>query len=237
MQLRRTTGRGPVVFLGRQTPPRKKFRGGFFIWHFSTQKFALERWRTTMKDDLSIPSFLARTETEDQAEARRKKNAPKDKADGLKVKKLPEPKDQKIAAAIAKDFVGKGMAAQAAVDKILADVGAKQASLRKAEAEHHGRKAAPKKAGKLVERAMKVRDEMNAKAGAQKSASKPKVAEKKTAKSAPNPKGKTIGGVASAAILAGDDYEQALRKVMKAFPDCSSNVGCMAWYRNKLRKE
>jgi len=179
-----------------------------------------------MKDDLSIPNFLARTETEDQAEARRKKNAPKDPGKGLKVKKPPEPKDPKIAAAIAKDFkitlIDKdhAKAQKATVDKLLAG----------------HQKAAPKKAGQLVDRAMKLRDEL-AKSAGSKSASKPKVAEKKAAKSAPKPKGKTVGGVASEAILAGDDNEQALKKVMKAFPDCSSNVGCMAWYRNKLRKE
>lgn len=105
------------------------------------------------------------------------------------------------------------------------------------------KKTAPKKAGKLVERALKARDELakyargkpdDAKHVAVKSASKTKNAEKKPSSSAPK---KTVGSVASEAILAGSDNEQALAKVMKAFPDCSSNVGCMAWYRNKLRKD
>lgn len=50
--------------------------------------------------------------------------------------------------------------------------------------------------------------------------------------------GKTnIGAVARTAILKGKSNEEALAAVMKAFPDCSSNAGCMAWYRNKLKKE
>ena len=171
-----------------------------------------------MKDDLSIPDFLARTETEDQAEARRKKNSKKSTKDGPTMGVVQLSTIKKTGTLDAKT----NLKAQATVDKLLA--------------EHHGKKAAPKKAGKLVERAMKARDEL-AKSASQKSASKPKVTEKKAAKSAPKPKGKTVGGVASEAILAGDDNEQALKKVMKAFPDCSSNVGCMAWYRNKLRKE
>jgi hypothetical protein len=47
----------------------------------------------------------------------------------------------------------------------------------------------------------------------------------------------TIGSVARAAILAGKTNDEALAMVMGAFPDCSSNLGCMAWYRNKLKKE
>ena len=212
-----------------------------------------------MTDKLDIPDFLKRSETEDQAEARRKKSAPKDHGKGLKVKKLPDPKDPKIAAAIARDLKDPKDGDH------FADWQRTQDSLRKAQAEHHRKPSstdkvnaklaaeekkilaklvtAPKKAGKLVERALKVREEMkkhgkpdDAKHVAAKSASKPKGAEKSAAKSA-SPKKKTIGSVASEAILAGDDNEQALKKVMKAFPDCSSNVGCMAWYRNKLRKE
>jgi hypothetical protein len=44
-----------------------------------------------------------------------------------------------------------------------------------------------------------------------------------------------IGATAMAAILAGKSNEDALKVVMSKHPDCSSNVGCMAWYRNKLR--
>lgn len=74
-------------------------------------------------------------------------------------------------------------------------------------------------------------------------ASAPVKASKPAIKPAPKPKAKSdgkprhnIGTVASAAILDGADNEQALAKVMKAFPDCSSNLGCMSWYRNKLRR-
>jgi len=59
---------------------------------------------------------------------------------------------------------------------------------------------------------------------------------KKPAKTKPAVKGPTIGSTATAAILAGKTNEQALAAVMKAFPKCSSNLGCMSWYRNQLRK-
>lgn len=61
---------------------------------------------------------------------------------------------------------------------------------------------------------------------------------KAPAKAAGASGGKTnIGAVARTAILRGKSNEEALAAVMKAFPDCSSNAGCMAWYRNKLKKE
>jgi hypothetical protein len=50
-------------------------------------------------------------------------------------------------------------------------------------------------------------------------------------------KGTNVGSVAREAILAGASNEDALKAVMKAFPDCHSNLGCMAWYRNKLRRD
>ncbi len=50
-------------------------------------------------------------------------------------------------------------------------------------------------------------------------------------------KGPNIGSIAREAILAGASNEDALKAVMKAFPNCSSNLGCMAWYRNKLRRD
>ena len=45
-----------------------------------------------------------------------------------------------------------------------------------------------------------------------------------------------VGFVARSAILAGKTNAEALAEVMAAFPKCSSNTGCMGWYRNKLRK-
>ena len=137
--------------------------------------------------DLNIPTFLARKETEAEAEARRKKNAPKDNSKGLKVVTPPDPK---ITAAIAKDFaetkkkekldavkadverlkdgktdpfknvkafVANGQAAQKAVDKVIAGAKANKAPTKK---------VLPKKAGKLVEKAIKARDELAAKAKA-----------------------------------------------------------------------
>jgi hypothetical protein len=60
----------------------------------------------------------------------------------------------------------------------------------------------------------------------------------KTAKpAAGSRKGPNIGSVARESILAGASNEDALKSVMKAFPDCHSNLGCMAWYRNKLRRD
>ena len=60
----------------------------------------------------------------------------------------------------------------------------------------------------------------------------------KSAKSAAGSrKGSNVGSVAKEAILAGASNEDALKAVMKAFPDCHSNLGCMAWYRNKLRRD
>ena len=49
--------------------------------------------------------------------------------------------------------------------------------------------------------------------------------------------GHNIGSVARLAILRGKSSDEALAAVMKAFPGCSSNAGCMAWYRNKLKKD
>jgi len=46
-----------------------------------------------------------------------------------------------------------------------------------------------------------------------------------------------VGFVARNAILSGKDNAAALAEVMAAFPKCSSNMTCMSWYRNKLRKE
>jgi hypothetical protein len=71
---------------------------------------------------------------------------------------------------------------------------------------------------------------------------RPLLADKKAKGKAAKPaagsrKGPNIGSVAREAILAGASNEDALKAVMKAFPDCSSNLGCMAWYRNKLRRD
>lgn len=180
------------------------------------------------KDDLEIPTFLKRTETEAQAEARRKKNAPKDHSAGLKVVELP---DVKITAAIAKDFVDRGRKAQAAADKVIADaaerkrkdawkamkadkkVGKHEALLDKpmtvqrspkselaATAKkmvNDAKRAAPKKAGKLVEKALQDRDALNAKATASKSAKPATNAKKPAAKSA----SKSLTQVAREALM------------------------------------
>jgi len=135
--------------------------------------------------DLNIPTFLARKETEAEAEARRKKNAPKDNSKGLKVVTPPDPK---ISAAIAKDFaetkkkeklddvkkfVANGQAAQKAADKAVSDFGKSFAKGGKAVAAANAKTAKeiakaklPKKAGKIVEKAIKARDELAAKAKA-----------------------------------------------------------------------
>ena len=143
-----------------------------------------------MTDDLNIPDFLNRTETEEQADARRKKYAPKDGSAGLKVKKPPEPVDPKIAKAIARDLKEpKSSGGLQILASMLPAVGdAKpdwqktQDSLRKAEKEQHAKPA--KKAGKLVERAMKARDALAAAAAAKKTngspAAKPAKAPAKT---------------------------------------------------------
>ena len=69
----------------------------------------------------------------------------------------------------------------------------------------------------------------------EKQASEPKAKASKSKEKAP--KTPSIGGTAMSAILAGKSNEDALAVVMKAHPACSSNLGCMNWYRNKLRKE
>lgn len=56
-------------------------------------------------------------------------------------------------------------------------------------------------------------------------------------KRAAKEKGKNIGFTAREAILAGKTNEEALAVVMKAHPTCGSNIGCMSWYRNDLRKK
>lgn len=63
-------------------------------------------------------------------------------------------------------------------------------------------------------------------------------AKAKAAKAAAGgPRKPGVGAVAMEAILAGATNEEALKKVMKAFPNCSSNLSCMSWYRGKLAKE
>ena len=154
------------------------------------------------QDDLNIPTFLARSETEAEAEARRAKAVPKDNSKGLKVVTPPDPK---ISAAIAKDFaetkkkekfddvkkfVANGKAAQSAADAVLktaldkrdAAVGKKidkvVSKLKKAKAAK-----LPKKAGKIVEKAIKARDELAAKAKAAISATNGKTPPKPAKKS------------------------------------------------------
>lgn len=111
-----------------------------------------------MKADLNIPSFLARTETDAQAEARRKKHAPKNESKGLKVITPPDPK---ISAAIAKDFAEKKK------DEKPVDVKAivERAQTAVTKAAKATVKAVPmKKAGKLIEKALKDREALAAKA-------------------------------------------------------------------------
>lgn len=135
-----------------------------------------------------IPDFLKRTETEAQAEARRKKHAPKNDSKGLTVITPPDPK---IMAAVAKDFIEKGQKAQSAVDTINAarakdglrpyepkksklssltsipsTAGKSDGARARRMREKEGRVVPPKKAGSLVEKALKARDELAAKAKA-----------------------------------------------------------------------
>jgi hypothetical protein len=65
----------------------------------------------------------------------------------------------------------------------------------------------------------------------------PKAKGKSAKPAAGSRKGPNVGSIAREAILAGASNEDALKAVMKAFPDCHSNLGCMAWYRNKLRRD
>lgn len=46
-----------------------------------------------------------------------------------------------------------------------------------------------------------------------------------------------VGTVAVEQMLAGATNVEALAAVMREFPDCGSNLGCMNWYRNKLKKK
>lgn len=153
-----------------------------------------------MKDDLNIPAILKRpVETEAQAEARRKKNQPKDDSKGLKVVTPPDPK---ISAAIAKDFaetkkqeklddvkrfVAKGQAAQKAVDAAIASAATKKRVEAWKEPLRAKLKAVttkpPKKAGGIVAKALKARDELHAKAKTAISAANGKKPVKKPAKS------------------------------------------------------
>lgn len=49
--------------------------------------------------------------------------------------------------------------------------------------------------------------------------------------------GPTIASVATAAILAGKDNDEALAEVLKAFPDAKTKKASINWYRNKIREE
>lgn len=46
-----------------------------------------------------------------------------------------------------------------------------------------------------------------------------------------------VGTVAVEQMLAGATNVEALAAVMREFPECESNLGCMNWYRNKLKKK
>lgn len=50
-------------------------------------------------------------------------------------------------------------------------------------------------------------------------------------------KAPNIASITRDAILAGDDNATALAKVKAAFPDGNTNLGCISWYRNDLRKK
>lgn len=96
----------------------------------------------------------------------------------------------------------------------------KRAAIEKVEVEKASRRAAkdkPKKAGRSPARS--------------------RVPAKKAAATKPAAGKATVGQTACEAILGGKTNEQALAAVMKRHPDCKSNVGCMRWYRNKLRKD
>lgn len=94
-----------------------------------------------------------------------------------------------------------------------------------------------KSGAKLKSEAKAARKQAAATAKKQAKASKPKPAAKAKGDGKPKAKGPTIGGVANAAILAGKSNEEALAAVMKAFPECRSNLSCISWYRGKLREQ
>lgn len=128
---------------------------------------------------------------------------------------------------------------RAAVEKVEAEKTAKRSTKRAVKAEKRraaadgATRAMPltgKAAAKTIRKAVK--------ASAPKAARSParsKVAAKKTA--AAKPDKVTVGQTAREAILGGKTNEQALAAVMRKHPDCKSNVGCMRWYRNQLRKD
>lgn len=160
--------------------------------------------------NVEMPDFLKRTETEAQAEARRAKQKPKDESKGLKVV---TPLDPKVSAAIAKDFVEKGVKAQQAVDNVIATatakppkkaadaggdvalvgkgkppkgkkpVGKKETALREQREAKAGKKVSP-----VLAKALKARDELNAKAAAAKSAKPVATAKPTKKKSASGPR-------------------------------------------------
>jgi metal-responsive CopG/Arc/MetJ family transcriptional regulator len=47
----------------------------------------------------------------------------------------------------------------------------------------------------------------------------------------------TIGGAARTAILAGASNDDALLAVRQKFPNASTSLASIAWYRSKLRRE
>jgi hypothetical protein len=121
---------------------------------------------------------------------------------------------------------------RAAVEKIEAEKAAKRSTKRAVKKEVQKARAAGETAkmplaGKDAVKALKAAAKANAKAEAKKAA---------PAKAAKAPK-PGVGATAREAILAGKTNEQALAIVMKKHPGCNSNVGCVRWYRNELRKK
>lgn len=47
----------------------------------------------------------------------------------------------------------------------------------------------------------------------------------------------TIGSVAENAIRSGANNAQALNTVLSVFPKAKTTMACIAWYRQKLRRE
>lgn len=58
-----------------------------------------------------------------------------------------------------------------------------------------------------------------------------------TDKKDPAEKKEGVGSVAIAAILAGQNNEEALATVKEKFPEAKTSVASINWYRNKLRSD
>lgn len=128
---------------------------------------------------------------------------------------------------------------RAAVEKVEAEKTARRATKRAVKAERtkaaaNGATKAMPLTGKDAAKAIRKAAKANGKPA--RSPARSKVAAKKTAAAKADGK-PTVGQTAREAILGGKTNEQALAAVMRRHPGCSSNIGCMRWYRNQLRKD